>query len=63
MTLTEFYEIFNIESGVVYRVKRNKPDREILLDAGQSISTYANPSGKYILVETEFQHDDYERLV
>jgi hypothetical protein len=63
MTLSEFYEIFNVQSGVVYRIKRNKTDTEILLDAEQSISTYANSSGKYILVETEFQHEDYERLV
>ena len=63
MTLTEFYEIFNIDSGIAYRLLKNKTDVEILTDAGQSISTFAGPTGKYILVETEFQHSDYERLV
>lgn len=61
-TLAEIRALFGIEDGNFYRVIKNKSDQEMLQDAGQSISTFAGPTGRYILVQTDFSHPDYTKV-
>lgn len=62
MTTEELKQIFGIEDGIFYRVNKNKSQIEMLTDADQSISTYADQSGSYIRVMTEFTHSDYTKV-
>lgn len=54
---------FNLaEDAIVYRCARNKTDLEALTDAKQSIHTFSDSTGFYVVVSNEFTHPDYTRV-
>lgn len=62
MTLVEVQNLFGVSGGIFYKVLKNKTDLEMLEDAGQSISTFACPQGRFILVAADFSHPDYIKV-
>jgi hypothetical protein len=56
-------EKFNLsENAIVYRCARNKTDLQALTDANQSIHTFSDSTGFYVVVSNEFTHPDYTRV-